>query len=376
VKVLHVLNGLGTGGAERSLAELLPRLAADGIDGAVACLHRRAEGVQESVIAAGVDVRFVGGRGLPGRVLALRRLLRDLRPDVVHTTIIDSDIAARLAAWRTGIPVVSSLVNVSYGEERRRDPAIRPWRLTAVRLLDGWTARHLTTGFIAISDAVADASVRDLGIDRGRVCVVPRGREPARFASVAPAELDVPPDAEVLLHVGRQEYQKGLDVLVEALGVVRAARPDVVLVQAGRDGAATASLRAAISAGGLDDAVRLVGHRDDVPALLAAATVFVFPSRFEGLGGSLIEALAAGVPIVASDLPAVREVVEHGRTGDLVPPGDARALANAVLDLLGAPDRRRAYAAAGRADFEVRYALDGVAAQFAAALRGLSAVRS
>lgn len=376
MRVLHVINGLGTGGAERSLAELLPRLAADGIDGVVACLHRRAEGVQDRLIASGVDVRFVRGRRLPGRVAALRRVIAEVRPDVVHTTIIDADILGRLAAWRTGAPVVTSLVNVSYGSERRRDPAIRAWRLTGVRLLDGWTARHLTRGFIAISDAVADASVRDLAIDRDRVRIVPRGRDPRRFDGVAPATLDLPPGAEVLLHVGRQEYQKGIDVLLEAFRIVRASRPGVVLVQAGRTGAASGVIAQGIAERRLEDAVRLVGHRDDVPALLAAADVFVFPSRFEGLGGSLIEALASGTPIVASDLPAVREVVDDGSTGDLVDPGDPDALARAVLALLDDPERRAAYARRGRAVFDARFTIDAVAARFGAALRELSDDRS
>lgn len=374
MKVVHVINGLGTGGAERSLAELIEPLAARGIDSVIVCLHRRAEGVEASVVAAGVDVRFVSARGLLGRVRAIRRVIREVRPDLVHTTIFESDLAGRLASARTGVPVVSSLVNTSYGLARRADPNIRRWRLAAVRLVDGLSARHLTAGFVAITEEVAAAATRDLGVDSRRVRVVMRGRNPDRFCDVMPAALELPEGSEVLLHVGRQEFQKGIDVLVGALASIRDRRPNVVLVQAGRDGAASVDIQRAIDAHGVRNAVRFLGHRDDVPELLAAADVFVFPSRYEGLGGSLLEAQASGTAIVASDLPAVREVVEAGATADLVPVDDAAALADAVVALLADDDRRAAYGKRGREVFESRFTIDRIADRFAAVLHELVSI--
>jgi glycosyltransferase involved in cell wall biosynthesis len=374
VKVLHVINGLGTGGAERSLAELLPPLRARGIDGVVACFHHRVHGVEQAVIDSGVDVRFVDATSTFARARAVRRIIAEVQPDIVHTTIYEADVAGRLAAMRTHVPVLTSIVNPSYGAARRADPNIRAWRLAAARLVDGWTARHLGHGFIAITAAVADAAVDALGIDAARVRVVHRGRNAERMAAAsARADLDLPPDAEVLLHVGRQEFQKGIEVLVEALSEVRRRRPHAVLLQAGRDGSSTAAIQRLVGERSLREAVRLLGHRDDVPALLATADVFVFPSRFEGLGGSLVEAQAAGVAIVASDLPAVREVVDDGRSADLVPADDPGALASAIVAILEDDDRRRAYGERGRAIFAERFTLERAADRFADALRELAA---
>ncbi len=117
---------------------------------------------------------------------------------------------------------------------------------------------------------------------------------------------------------------------------------------AGREGHASAALGDQIARLGLDDRVRLLGHRSDVAEVLSAADLFVFPSVYEGLGGALIEALALGLPIVASDLPALREVVRPGENADLVSPTDSAALAAAVVALLDDPARRRAYGARSR----------------------------
>jgi glycosyltransferase involved in cell wall biosynthesis len=368
LKVLHVINGLGTGGAERSLAELVPALADRGIDSVIACLTHRAEGVESSVVASGVDVRFVPAGGLPTRVRHLRALLREVRPDVVHTSIFEADIAGRLATVGSRVRVVTTLVNMSYGPARSGDPNVARWRLLAVQAVDAATARFLTDRFVAITRAVADASVRDLRLRPRLVTVIPRGREGDRFTDASPAA-DRPRGATVVLHIGRHEFQKGIDVLIEALPSMLRARPDIVLVQAGRRGNASAGLEAQVARLGLDPAVQFLGHRDDVPALLAGADVFVFPSRYEGLGGSLIEAQAAGVAIVASDLAPIREVVEVRGTADVVPVGDADALAAAVVGLLDDDVRRARYAARGPEVFAERFTLDGVADAWATLLR-------
>ena len=364
MKVLFVIDGLGTGGAERSLAEMLPHLERRGIRTVVACLYRRTEGVQDQVLASGGDVRFLEG-GRPSRILALRRLIRSERPDVVHTAIFEATIAGRLAAAGTGVPLITSLVSTPYDPVRLRDPNVSRWKLRAVRTIDAWTGRHLTTRFHAVSRTVREAAVRDLGIEANRVTVIPRGRRSERLGhpspsrrSVARRTMDLPEDAAVLVTVGRQEYQKGQWHLLEAMASLRDERPDVRLLLAGRSGNATSRLDEVVRRTGLNGEVRFLGHRDDVPDVLAAADVFVFPSLLEGLPGVLIEAMALGLPIVASDLPAVREVVEEGGNAVLVPPGSPRHLAAATRDLLDDPARRVAFGARGREIFEERFTLD------------------
>jgi glycosyltransferase involved in cell wall biosynthesis len=292
-------------------------------------------------------------------------LIRSLHPDLVHTAIFEANVSARLAAAGSGIPVVSSLVSTPYEPVRLQDPNVSAWKLRAVRALDAWTSRHLTTAFHAISRTVKGAAVRDLRIDAGRITVIPRGREPERLGRpsnsrrvAARRALDLEGEGPVVVTVGRQEFQKGQWHLLEAMALLRGSRPDVRLVLAGRSGNVSPRLQGVLKRTGLDGDVRLLGHREDVPEVLAAADVFVFPSLFEGLGGALIEAMALGLPIVASDLPAVREVVEEGANALLVPPASPGRLADAMRELLDDPARMKSFGARGREIFEERFTID------------------
>jgi glycosyltransferase involved in cell wall biosynthesis len=291
----------------------------------------------------------------------------------VHTSIFEADVTGRLAAAGTGVPVLTSLVNTSYATVRRQDPDVAPWKLAATRSIDGWTARHLTTHFHAITHAVGDAAVRDLLLDPERITVIERGRDPSRLGEPSPerraaarAGLGLTSEAPVLVTVGRQEFQKGQWHLLEAMPKVLAAHPDARLLLAGRTGNASGRLDEVVRSARLDGQVTFLGHRDDVPEILAAADVFVFPSLYEGLGGALIEAMALGLPIVASDLPAIREVVEDGRNAVLVPPGSSSDLAAAIDALLTDEPRRSAMGARGREIFEERFTLERSAARMLA----------
>ncbi len=144
-----------------------------------------------------------------------------------------------------------------------------------------------------------------LGVDPDRITVVKRGRDSDRLGRRTPertpaarAMLGIPETAEVVVTVGRQEYQKGHRYLIEAFAGVVASRPDARLLIAGREGHSTAALQSLINELDLNSVVTLLGHRSDVPEVLAASELFVFPSLYEGLGGALIEALALGLPVV------------------------------------------------------------------------------
>jgi glycosyltransferase involved in cell wall biosynthesis len=155
-------------------------------------------------------------------------------------------------------------------------------------------------------------------------------------------------DAEVLVAVGRQEYQKGHRHLIDAFPAVIAARPRARLLIAGREGHASRDLVSQIAALGLEKEITMLGHREDVTDVVAASDLFVFPSLYEGLGGALIEAIGLGLPVVASDIAAIREVVRQGENADLVPPADSAALARAIVGLLSDRDRLRSYSERSR----------------------------
>jgi glycosyltransferase involved in cell wall biosynthesis len=370
VRVLHVINGLGTGGAERSLAELLPFFVESGISPVVACTHLRTAGVQRQVQDLGIEVHVLQGSSLPGRTSALARLVRRLRPAVVHTTIFESDVMGRLAAAGTGIPVLTSLVNTSYDAVRTLDPRVRPARLRWVKTIDAFTARHFTTWFHAISEAVKASAVAELRIPADRVTVITRGRDPRRMGEPGPdrrararRHLGLGDADEVIVNVGRQEFQKGQEYLLEAADQVLRRRPAARFLIVGREGNATPELKTLHARLPTRDRISFLGHRDDVPELLCASDVFAFPSLFEGLGGALLEAMALGVPIVASRVPAVQEVLEDGMNGLLVEPRSASALADGVSTLLENAELRGAYARRARSAFVDRYTLDRIGAR-------------
>jgi glycosyltransferase involved in cell wall biosynthesis len=363
--VLVVIDSFGVGGTEQSIAELVPRVVDAGIDVTVATLHHREPGYEADLRRGGHDVRVLRSRGFAAKVRELRRLVRARTPDVVHTQLFDSDLAGRMAATATPARVLTSLVNTSYEPARRRDPRVRPHRLEAARLLDAWTARHLTDHFHAVSATVKESAVRHLGLAPERITVVERGRDAARLGEPglerrrrARATLGLTPAAHVLLNVGRQEFQKGQRTLFEAFEVIAAAYPDAVLLVAGRTGQSSAELEERRRRSAHRDRIRILGARDDVPELLAAADVFVSSSLYEGLPGAVLEAFALGVPVVASDIPSHRDVVADGASGLLVPGEDAPSLAAAIRRVLDDVALARALAARGREEFATRFMLD------------------
>jgi len=361
-KYLFVINSFLAGGAERSLIELLPVIRAEDITLIVACLYRREVGFENEVREAGFDVRVLPGSNLTGKTLALRRLIKEERPDVVHTALFESDLAGRVASIGLRVPVMTTLANTAYDDARLGDPNVNKRRLRLVKWVDGFTARHLTQHFHAVSQAVKDSTVERLSVPADRITVVKRGRDETRLGLRTPERrrgvrqaLGLDDDAEVLVAVGRQEFQKGHRHLIDAFPAVIEARPRARLLIAGREGHASRDLGIQIAALGLENEVAILGHREDVTDVVAASDLFVFPSVYEGLGGALIEAIGLGLPVVASDIPAIREVVRHGENADLVPPADSTALARAIVGLLSDPDRLRSYAQRSRQLFDEEF---------------------
>ncbi len=361
MKILFVIDSLGAGGAERSLAELLPALEDVGIEPIIACLDHRTYGVEAEVVASGADVRFLPRRPI-ARLRELRRIVAKESPDLIHTTILASNLVGRLASIGTRVKVLTSLVNTPYAPIRKQDPRVRPMALAAVRLVDIATARRLTDHFHAITEAVKSWAVTDMGIDPSLITVVHRGRDPDRLGETGPERkraarraLGLKDEDQVVLTVGRQEFQKGQRYLLEAVAALASSRPNLRLLMAGRRGASSPELDRLLAAPELAGRVHVLGHREDVPDLLAASDLFAFPSLFEGLGGSVLEAMALGLPIVASDLPAVREIVEEGKNALLVPVEDQDELADAIDRILQDPSLARAFGQRSREIFLERF---------------------
>jgi glycosyltransferase involved in cell wall biosynthesis len=368
VRVLYLIDSLAAGGAERSLAALAPAYRERDVELTVAYLHERPGEIREELQAAGAAVHSLAGAGgAAGAVWRGRRLLAARRPDLVHTTLFEADLVGRAAAGLVRVPVVSSLVNAAYGAEQAGAPGLRRRKLLAARALDAASARRVVR-FHAISGHVADLMAVRLRLPRGRIDVVPRGRDPAALGErtaarrdTARAALGLPAGTPMVLAAARHEHQKGLDVLLAAFPAVRERVPAARLAVAGRGGNQTPLLEAAAARLGPGGSVAFLGARHDVPELLCAADAFVVPSRWEGFGSVLLEAMALEAPVVASDLPAIREVVADGATALLVPPEQPVALAAAVAATLADPASAAERARRARERFRERFTIDRVA---------------
>ncbi|MFJ1757965.1 glycosyltransferase family 4 protein [Kitasatospora sp. NPDC088134] len=367
MRVVYVIDSVSrVGGAEQGLVAMAPLLVRSGVELHVAFLKESPGGFQEELRAAGAGVLPVLRGSRSARVAGLRDEFRRLRPELVHTTLYESDVLGRAAALSVRVPVVSSLVNAAYGPEHLHARGLHPWKVRAAQGVDALTAQGVRR-FHALTEHVADVMAARLRVPRRRIDVVPRGRDVELLGSVTPerraavrGRLGLAEDVPVVLAAARQQYQKGLDVLVSAWPRVRAARPDAVLLLAGSRGAETARLE---ELAGRTSGVRFLGPRDDVFDLMAAAEVFAVPSRWEGLGSAAMEAMGVGVPLVCADVPALRETAGSEECALLVPPERPEELAAALLRALDGRGEALVRAKAARARFLGRFTLPQVSAR-------------
>ncbi len=371
LKILFVIDGLWVGGTEHSLAEMLPCLVQADIIPIIACFNRhQEEGVESDVLNQGFDVRFLDDKGLASQVPALRKLIKTEQPDIIHTALFKANMIGRLAATRLPVPVLCSLVNTPYEPIRYQDPKISAIRLRTLQMIDSWTARFLTTHFHAVSKAAKASAVNTLHLSPEKITVIERGRDSTRLGRPgverrlrARQQLGLSATDEVIVNVGKHEYQKGQRYLLQTMARIARTRPDLVLLIAGRSGHFSQQLKHLRDQLDLNGRVKFLGHREDVPEVLASADLFVFPSLYEGLPGAVIEAMALGLPIIAADIDPVREIVEDGRNALLVKPGCSTELTQAVEMLLDNHDKAAAFGKCSREIFEGRFTLNRIAAK-------------
>jgi glycosyltransferase involved in cell wall biosynthesis len=373
--VMHVIDSMHGGGAETSLLETVPALASRGVRTSIVTVRADDGGLRDRLTALGVRHTRLRRRDPVGMTIELRNMVLRERPDLVHTTLLFASLTGRVAARSARIPVVTTLANSDYGPEHQANSRYGKWSVQGVHAADLLTA-PLTTRFHAVSVSVARVMGRRLRIPAHRIEVVYRGRDPARLGEPTPerrrrvrAALSIGETAPVVLSAGRLDQQKGVETTIAAFRRLAARMPGAVLLVAGRPGNARATVEAEARR---TPGVRLLGHRTDVPDLMCAADVLSFPSRWEGLGGTLVEAMALRLSVVASDIPPVAETI--GDVGwPLVRPDDGQALADGLASVLGAGLANDARKDAGERRFRERFtaeaAAEGMAELYQAVLR-------
>jgi glycosyltransferase involved in cell wall biosynthesis len=355
VRVLHLVAGCQVGGLEVVTLSLVARLR-DEFDFRVVCYD--AEGpLKDRFRALGVDVALVPRRegvdlGYPFR---LARLLRREAIDVVHAHNDTALFYGVLAA------VVGGGRRVVYTAHDRSVPKLP---LKVLQRLLG----RATTCAVAVSEAGRERLLALDGFDPHRVVVVHNGADECAFASpperdAARRLIDLEGDAEVVGTVARLHREKNVTLLVRAFARLASVRKRARLVVAG-DGPERAACEDTARRLGVAERCRFLGTRDDVATVLAALDVFALSSDTEGLPVAVLEAMAVARPVVATDVGAVREVVQPDETGLLVRAGDEIELAGALAALLSDPRRAHEMGRRGAEEFRGRFTLARMASEY------------
>jgi len=344
---MHLVYTLRTGGMERNVVKVTNALNPARIQGSV-CSCTQADGLKRELLPRvtlielnrrpGTDVRFIG---------ALTRVLREHRPDILHThswgTLCEGLVSARLA----GVPIV---IHGEHGTLQLR---------AAQRVVQrfGWGCVAQVT---AVSRELAVRMHEATGFPIDRILVIPNGLDLHSFDTAdrneMRAALGLTPDDVVVGTAGRLVPVKNVPMFLAAFAQARRQLGTLRGLVVG-DGPLRNELKELALALGLQDAVRFLGHRDDMAAVMRALDVFVLSSDSEGLSNTIMEAMAGRVAVVATDVGGNAELVEAGVTGLLVPPKDADSLGRAIVRVSEEPDLRQRMADAGRSRVQAEFGL-------------------
>lgn len=354
LKLMLLTVGLDVGGTEEQILEIASRLDRSRFEVVVCCLKK--EGiVARELRERGVRVISLGGKATwDARVLyRLMSLIRSERPDAIHAFLSFANLASRLTGRLLRVPVLIS----SY-----RDREI--WKHWSHRLADrmtiGWA--HAAT---CCSEAVRQFVVSMVGDKEEKFITIHNGVDIARFnisAAWTKTDLGLREGLPVVGTVCRlYEPKKGLTVLLQALARLaeRTGFPPCQLLIVG-GGPAYKQLRDRCVRLNLSRWVVFAGMRRDIPRILPLMEVFVMSSLYEGFGIAIVEAMAASRPVIASAVGGIPEIVVHGETGLLVPPGDSTALAEAINDLLSHPEKAVVFGMCGRQRALERFSIESV----------------
>jgi glycosyltransferase involved in cell wall biosynthesis len=357
LRVLSVLDSpTDQGGAERFAIGLATRLPRDRFEPWVCSTRFARSEVSEELADAGVGNISLGRTGKLDvhRLGALAMLLKLRRFDVVHAHMFGSNVWGTVMGRACGVPVVIAHEhNWSYSGEPLR------------RMIDRHVIGRYATRFVTVSESNRRRMIELEGIPADKVLVLPTAYIPHRVTQPTDirAELGLPADTRVIGVAARLRVEKAHEVMITAVAEIVTRFPDAHLVIAG-DGPRRQALEAQVASMGLTGNVHFLGERRDVTRILETVDVGALSSDWEGMPLFVLECMATGTPVVATNVGGLPEVVQHGRTGLLVPPRDPAALATAICELLADSGRGQALAAAagqGVAGFTI----DAVALRFA-----------
>jgi L-malate glycosyltransferase len=321
-KIAHFIDSLDPGGAEMMVIDICRSIGRYGFSPVVyhfgnAWLEKRCKELDIPTVCAPGRDWFISSKTLPLFFIAFTRFLREQGVDLLHSHLFGAITGASVPARCAGIPHVGTLHDLYTIEEKRR----------RVRWLQ--LASLLGTQLVAVTRQIKDYLDRTADFNRRPIATIVNGVDTVRFATkVDRKQSGICSDHTVFICVGRLERIKGHDVLLRAFKKMAANKLNHLLIVG--DGPCREEIEHQVTKSGLQDRVRLLGHRDDIPQLLAASDCFVLSSRSEGLSCSIIEAMAAGLPIIATDVGGNKDLVEDGVNGYLVPSENEELLSRSM----------------------------------------------
>ncbi len=340
-KILHIIQSLGNGGCENMMLRTLPLL--DGFEHKIITLKELGE-LTPAFVSAGITVETVHCNGFfdISGIRHLQKVVKEENPHIIITYLFHADILGRLFLSRCH----SELVEESQPSQHIKTIPIIPFLRTTynhpkyliARLLEKAT-KHLVPRYLANSEAVKDFYVNKIGVPSEKIAIIPNGIDIAYFDSIASdpelkKSLGIKPDDFVIICVANLHINKGHKYLLEAFEEVYKRNKNTQLLIIG-DGAEKNNLEQQIKNYQSKDNIHFLGRRTDVPQLLKLSDCFVLPTLFEGMSNAIMEAMAANLPVITTDIPENRELIENGKTGIFVPVKNNLAITQAIERIFG-----------------------------------------
>lgn len=366
ILLFHVIDSLRRDGTQTALVNLAEGLSERGYRQRVYCLNNVVNpDVKAALTSAGVEVVVIGKAAIAAGWGLIRMWLDfvRVRPRVVQTFLPFGDLIGRTVARAAGVPVIVSSIRARNVDKPR-------WQLALDRITVRWAARVVFNSRHTVDFAVARE-----GVQAEQVVYIPNGVKIGPTPD-APgcidclSRLDVPDTVKIVATVGRLYPQKGHTVLLDAFQRVVRAAPEVVLLIVGQGPLRDELEQRAVSLG-ISSRVRFLGERRDVHEILQCVDVYVQASLWEGMPNAVMEAMAHGKPVVASNVDGTRELVAHGETGWLVEPANGEALAEGILNALSHPEEAKRMGDAAADLISREFSVEAMVSRFDALYRGL-----
>jgi len=355
IKILYIITSSGIGGAERILYYTATGLDYNKYDISICSLKKKGEiagdlekqGIEVCCLHLGGRERFLGWLSSIITLIQLFPYLIRIRPTLVHSFLFRANILARIAGYLTGVPIVISSVRVMGGEKKY---------FHYIEMITSFMVDH----YVVVSESVKRYIIDKSKISDEKISVIYNGvniksQDDSHKQNVR-MPFKIEDEDRILMTVGRLHEQKGHYYLVKAISKVQKEFPKVKLLVIG-EGEEENNLKKLVKSLDLTNEVIFIGLSSYIEEILPMAELFLLPSLWEGLPNVLLEAMAAGKPVIATEVGGVPELVIHGETGMLVPHKDSDALACAIADLLKNRLKARRMGEAGRIRAEEHFSI-------------------